>query len=542
MELRELITEEEYEALDDYRNEYAFQGFKHNEYMKPIKDILTYWNDNKQDLYHLLGDNLIISKQFNYVKSEKEVAEVITNMFQYPSFEHNPIVFKNAYIHWIDEYYTSKDIYWHLHSLIYSYELAKNAYTGPNFSIDLPNGKQYKVQYGTKVIKILGKIASAFNLPGFEDFRICHSLCLNDKKMSGKLCLSIHPLDYWTMSDNNYNWTSCMSWEDNGCYRQGTVEMMNSPMVIVAYLNGSEPYHPTYNFSWSNKKWRQLFIVNQDIIMGIKGYNYQNDDLTKQIINWIAELAEKNFGWQFRDYMCKYSKNQISTIDGDMVCDSIAFRTKQMYNDIDSLPEHYCRIGNEIQPVYNYSGETECVCCGVETYMSNETCLCCPDCDEVKYCDCCENPIYDGEEYYTIGDEILCEACHDEKTIYCMGCDQDAWIEDATYIGIIDYDEVIHKNIMLDSNIYLCTNCYNMLKKQVPLYENDDGAIWAFIYDIKNSNFDWLIPWSFRAKEQVENYKTRRRASTYSRYDTFELDELRIINPEIFPDEVDEEA
>lgn len=27
-----------------------------------------------------------------------------------------------------------------------------------------------------------------------------------------------------------------MSWRDNGGYRRGTVEMMNSSMVIVAYL------------------------------------------------------------------------------------------------------------------------------------------------------------------------------------------------------------------------------------------------------------------------------------------------------------------
>ena len=38
------------------------------------------------------------------------------------------------------------------------------------------------------------------------------------------------------MSDNNSGWESCMSWRNNGCYRRGTVEMMNSPYVIVAYL------------------------------------------------------------------------------------------------------------------------------------------------------------------------------------------------------------------------------------------------------------------------------------------------------------------
>ena len=34
-----------------------------------------------------------------------------------------------------------------------------------------------------------------------------------------------------------------MSWADYGCYRQGTVEMMNSPLMVVAYLTAEEPMH-----------------------------------------------------------------------------------------------------------------------------------------------------------------------------------------------------------------------------------------------------------------------------------------------------------
>ena len=70
----------------------------------------------------------------------------------------------------------------------------------------------------------------------WEEIRLAHSQIFNTNKMTGTLCLSIHPLDYATASDNDNGWSSCMSWRDDGCYRMGTVEMMNSPMVICAYF------------------------------------------------------------------------------------------------------------------------------------------------------------------------------------------------------------------------------------------------------------------------------------------------------------------
>ena len=76
-------------------------------------------------------------------------------------------------------------------------------------------------------MRVLSKIATAYNLPGFEDFRIAQSLVTNQANLKGYITLSIHPLDYMTMSDNNCGWDSCMSWQEEGCYRQGTVEMMN---------------------------------------------------------------------------------------------------------------------------------------------------------------------------------------------------------------------------------------------------------------------------------------------------------------------------
>ena len=49
---------------------------------------------------------------------------------------------------------------------------------------------------------------------------------------------------------------------DEGSYRLGTVEMMNSPMVICAYLSGKNQMDINGVYEWNSKKWRAWAIVS----------------------------------------------------------------------------------------------------------------------------------------------------------------------------------------------------------------------------------------------------------------------------------------
>ena len=86
----------------------------------------------------------------------------------------------------------------------------------------------------------------------------------NFRKSSQKLTLSIHPLDYITMSDNECNWSSCMSWRNEGDYHAGTIEMMNSTCVVVAYIAQN---NETLENGWNSKRWRQLFVIHPTCII-----------------------------------------------------------------------------------------------------------------------------------------------------------------------------------------------------------------------------------------------------------------------------------
>jgi hypothetical protein len=103
-------------------------------------------------------------------------------------------------------------------------------------SVPLKDGKVLKIRNGSRPMRSIRKIAESYGIEGFEHFMNKHSECLNQKSLKGTVHMSIHPMDYMTMSDNNEGWESCMSWANDGCYKQGTVEMMNSPCAVVGYL------------------------------------------------------------------------------------------------------------------------------------------------------------------------------------------------------------------------------------------------------------------------------------------------------------------
>lgn len=468
--LRDLITEKEYIAMDDYRLRYACVNDNCNN-RASIRSILGEWERSKENLCKLLDGNLILSRKINYTPAEEEIDKEIKRLVSITSDSE----FVSAFYNWCP-YNTS------CRKLLSCSVIAKNAWLDDTpLIIEMPNGRDLKVIKGTKPLKILGKIAAAYDLPGFEEFRIRHSLIFNKKNMSGNLSISIHPLDYWTMSDNDCNWESCMSWQKEGCFRQGTVEMMNSPMVVVAYLSSERPFELNDDFSWNNKRWRQLFIVNKDIICGIKGYPFQNDYLAQLVIDWIADLAKKNLDWDYAPDMLYYHKCSLYQNEEEKKSD-VWFSTEYMYNDFDTIPQHWCRIGSDtdISHLYiNYCGLAQCMSCGeLNPVFESDGDLTCPDCDPCYYCSCCNTASLYRENFYEVNGEYYCPDCYAENFSSCTRCSAEMGIEDEAFIDmIISYDKIAVEFLRL------CPDCFSELKKEAPIY---------FIPGVKNSYYVYL--------------------------------------------------
>lgn len=457
------------EELQEWINTYA--GYvnipaRREHRQASLEYLMRLWEPAKEEyLFKMLGNKFIVEKPYVIEKHFNEIKSEVDACLSYGDME----TFYNNYITWCKHYINEKimkDEYTanmhDLYDLCRATALSHNMYAGRNLKIKV-NDKEIAIQYGCKPIRILNKIAQAAELEGFEAFRLAHSMILNQKQIKGKLCLSIHPLDYITMSDNEYDWDSCMNWRNNGCYRMGTVEMMNSPMVVVAYLTGNKTMR-YYNHEWNSKKWRNLFIVDKDIIIGIKGYPYQNEDFDTACLEALKELAEKNLGWTYGSEIYHHSfdgdRREGIYLENEDEYLELTFRTNYMYNDFGNGNDTHFLLSNKREDNcidLTYSGIPECMFCGgvvgIDVYINEADTVICESCVEYTTCEHCGNRIY-GENYFDLDDHILCESCYYDHREY------DPIDNDYHYDGDMyklyyiskEYEESIKESLSIDSD------------------------------------------------------------------------------------------
>lgn len=434
----------------------------------PLGYILREWNTSKQTLFDIFGEKLMLEKEIQVEDGDnKKVREV--NEYLYST---NPGInfitnlrrlFELNNIYFDDTYATKHAIY----NLIQAYQLFTNRVV-KGFSYHNKDGKVVKVPEGAKVMKVLQKMAKEFDLPDFEIFRNHISRITEVRKSKIKFTLSIHPLDYMTMSDNVNGWESCMNWTQGpGSYRAGTIEMMNSPIVVVAYIT-TKPYYPANtSIEWTSKSWRELIIVHPNAICSVKSYPYYNIAFDKALVNWLANLVEEKTEWRYNRKKPQESLESCSYIeawqdkedeDNHFLLD---FETNEMYNDFGNTENYGIFSINPPDNKYrtfaiNYSGSMTCMCCGEDGYWSDDTeAVVCEDCDSPTYCYCCGERV-NANDAIEVDGEWVCEDCYCDLH-RCLCCEDTHFDEDFTpvFIGHIDNQTI---NIDYDEH-YICNEC-----------------------------------------------------------------------------------
>lgn len=389
-----------------------------------LETILSEWAYQKEHLYHLFGDKFIIEMPIEYQKTtnaiEKDIAQLLD---QYES-----------HMHTLDGLYHNQAKEGCLYSVWKSWIFAQNK-VDEYMEFELGD-TIFKVQAGMKPMKVLKKFFEYFNydMNIFEELRIKHSQLLNVKNVKGTLCLSIHPMDFFTMSDNAENWHSCMSWEHGGCYRRGTVECLNSPNLFVAYVKSNKQKMPC---GWNSKKWRSLFAINNDVCISVKGYPYSLPDINKTVLNKIRELS----GDKYKDVILEgrgfdsdspviFEMPENMRLESNYKCLELFFEYDSvMYNDFNTT-DHYCIISqdfhdryleyNEYYKEYNIGSETvTCMHCGGHNCSYHDHgMLVCDDCEKSFICPECGRriPYYAEAE---VNGLIICEYCRDGNYRWC---------------------------------------------------------------------------------------------------------------------------
>lgn len=133
------------------------------------------------------------------------------------------------------------------------------------------NGKSIKK--GTKLVKSFKYFINNDKI--LTDIQNEASRIIQEDKIEGTLCFSVHPLDFLSLSETTYNWHSCHAL--NGEYRAGNLSYMMDSSTFICYLKGDQEVElPNFGpeVKWNSKKWRVLLFLSNDWNMMFAGRQY----------------------------------------------------------------------------------------------------------------------------------------------------------------------------------------------------------------------------------------------------------------------------
>lgn len=312
----------------------------------------------------------------------------------------------------------------------------------------------------------IGKALKLFDFYQSEDLEVIRqelSRIIQENTVKGKLCLSIHPLDYLSLSENNHNWRSCHALD--GEYRTGNLSYMLDNCTVIAYLKSEKedeilPRFPE-EVPWNSKKWRCLLFFDRDrkIVWAGRQYPFSTDAALNFVVSNLLEplnffepdktVLPKLFweGWQcpilsdeiqFNNYSTSLteqyvvSDGKINPINKWIVNDpdSLAFNDLTQSSFYRAMWFKYgggARIPNRIHAM-KVGAEVPCVHCGQDIVHYSETMMCnrCVlesdiEMDEITECVECGRRIFTDLEY-SYGGDYYCPECYHEYIKTCYDC------------------------------------------------------------------------------------------------------------------------
>lgn len=251
------------------------------------------------------------------------------------------------------------------------------------------------IKSGTKTMKALRQFLEDIkfdNMDAFEKFRddISQDRTPLTTKKRAKIVLSIHPADFITMSDNDCNWRSCLSWK-TGEFSNGTIEAMNSKTTLIAYIaNKENPYMRDYP-TIPNKSWRSMELVDLENCAGIltgKSYPYTAMSTQQVIVDKLYELLSESEPFE-----------DLPTAMYDAETLPVNVETYGLYNDWEESSSRFLFkpfFGDMDYKTILASGPQTCMRCGFplpdyerKSDIIGGTQKVCPHCMKHYYCTCC---------------------------------------------------------------------------------------------------------------------------------------------------------
>lgn len=272
-----------------------------------------------------------------------------------------------------------------------------------------------KFRAGDKISKCIGKILDLYDItPAEKDsVLIKFSMLIQGVKAKGSAVLSIDPVDYITMSENNSNWESCHSM--SGCFRTGPFAYLQDSSTTISYVKPKDDCVFTYGDSktltYSNKNWRQIVLFSKELKYAtqLRQYPYTSQANQSTVASIVMNILNAKSGLDYQihsidvcDMPRYFSTLHECTEEGEDLCyndlTNEAFKTAYWISEIGVEPteevlKEYCRAGETAKTGHYVS----CLCgCGDELYDSESLYRRFSHRNNDDY----DNDYYDDEDYY----------------------------------------------------------------------------------------------------------------------------------------------
>lgn len=281
------------------------------------------------------------------------------------------------------------------------------------------------------------------------------SAIIAEDKVEGYPCISVHPLDYLSISENNYNWRSCHALD--GDYKAGNLSYMCDKSTIICYIKGEDdntilPRFPD-TVPWNSKKWRMLFFLadEHNALYAGRQYPFILDnamyifrDILFQLLNyqpyrWSDWHNDKLDRYQYKDGSGEYMEfthsqaqipiggkfyneyDLITDVEGSRHYDDLLYSSYY-------TPYYSWRTSSRAPIHFTLGSKVRCICCDDKPPVDNE--MVCQRCGEKHHifkpyvtCDCCGIEIPEDEACYIKGGTVpVCEDCFITEVYSCQMC------------------------------------------------------------------------------------------------------------------------
>ena len=213
-------------------NEVKITAFTYREVTKilaKINDTIDYFYDIKSDL------------RMNALIGGKSPEEYIMEKlyFERIAEKYNKKILSGEFVRWNNDVYNA-DAYRIFENLDRLTRLLRNlerSNIDENDANEINKLFDVKAVAGQKLSRVINKIMAYTGLADMPDYNKAfskYSDAVNPLKITRHTLLSVHPIDYLTMSNGN-SWTSCHSVRNRGQYHSGTMSYMLDRSSFVYY-------------------------------------------------------------------------------------------------------------------------------------------------------------------------------------------------------------------------------------------------------------------------------------------------------------------